>query len=745
MSKRITRTALSLAILTSIFHATYAAEESKTPNNNVENTTKLQTIVVTAAGYEQNVKDAAASISVISRDDIEKKNATNVADLLTDIPGVDVRNGTGKTGNLEVEMRGMGAQYTLILIDGKRQNTNTDIAPNGFGSGLRSFLPPLASIERIEVIRGPMSTMYGSDAMGGVINIITKKVSNEWHGNLTVSGNVTESNKEANSLTTSFALNGPLVNDKLGIQLRGSYMDRGTADRVDESSNLRDPRPNKAHNYDVGAKLTYKLDNKNSFWIDGFTADQIYKNINNVLGTKDTDTTVNSYSQSGEMEYLRNQVSIGHDGDYDFGKWSTYVLQNNTQVKGRTLPSTYIPVELRGAERRLKNDDFLAHTDITSQLGMHKVTGGIEYQKSETTDTLRNQNPKLETESTAIFIEDEWRLFNPLAFTFGGRYEDHSGFGGHFSPRGYLVWTPSDTLTIKGGVSTGYKVPTAAQLYDGVTGVSVISYNGVSLGQGSGLTIGTPGLKPEESKNYELGVNFDNGENFEVSVTGYLNKIKNLISSDGYVYSCTFIDSPNRSGCITVAGASIYQDTFSQSMNANSAETKGVEVALKYKIIPEWDIKTAYTWADTEVTSGTNDGFAYTMLPKHAINTTSTWHINDAIDVYLQHEYKSSRKRFASVPTGTNATARNNLEIYNMTDNKFKAYNLFNLGTSYRYSDHMRINFAVNNLLDKDFTKIIGKTATSQTTVYEYIAMGSTNDGTYISGRNYWLSLSYDF
>lgn len=741
MSKRITRTALSLAILTSIFHATYAAEESKTPNNNVGNTTKLQTIVVTAAGYEQNVKDAAASISVISRDDIEKKNATNVADLLTDIPGVDVRNGTGKTGNLEVEMRGMGAQYTLILIDGKRQNTNTDIAPNGFGSGLRSFLPPLASIERIEVIRGPMSTMYGSDAMGGVINIITKKVSNEWHGNLTVSGNVTESNKEANSLTTSFALNGPLVNDKLGIQLRGSYMDRGTADRVDESSNLRDPRPNKAHNYDVGAKLTYKLDNKNSFWIDGFTADQIYKNINNVLGTMDVGTNYTSYSKSGEMEYLRNQLSIGHDGDYDFGKWSTYIMQNNTEVKGRTIPNGY-PFGGNGSERTLKNEDFLAHTDLTNQFDAHKVTAGIEYQYSKLVDDILLVSD-VRTHSWSVFAEDEWRLLDPLAFTFGGRYENHSGFGGHFSPRGYLVYSPNDSFTIKGGISTGYKVPTALQLYDGINGVGVLTS---ALGQGSKMNIGNIHLKPETSKNYELGFYFNDG-GFDASVTTYLNKIRNLISNDaGSIANCAYI-SNTATDCITfgTGGYLTLQDSFSYPENANSAETKGVEVALKYKIIPEWDIKTAYTWADTEVTSGTNDGFAYTMLPKHAINTTSTWHINDAIDVYLQHEYKSSRKRFASVPTGTNATARNNLEIYNMTDNKFKAYNLFNLGTSYRYSDHMRINFAVNNLLDKDFTKIIGKTATSQTTVYEYIAMGSTNDGTYISGRNYWLSLSYDF
>lgn len=178
-----------------------AASTSVFANNSTDATSthQLSTIVVSAAGFEQELKNAPASISVVTKEDIEKKNATSIADLLADVPGVDIRNGVGKTSNLNIGLRGMGQEYTLILIDGRRQTTSSDVTPNGFGETSNGFLPPLASIERIEVIRGPMATRYGSEAMGGVINIITKKVSEEWNGNVTVSGNVMENNAEADS------------------------------------------------------------------------------------------------------------------------------------------------------------------------------------------------------------------------------------------------------------------------------------------------------------------------------------------------------------------------------------------------------------------------------------------------------------------------------------------------------------------------------------------------------------------
>ena len=184
---------------------------------------KLETIVVTATGYEQDVSKAPASMTVISREELDKREYNDITDVLRNTPGV-VISGSGSAQT--VSIRGMSSNYTLFLVDGKRQYSK-DVNPNGDDNGFeKNILPPIAAIERIEIIRGPASTLYGTDAMGGVINIITKKVSDEWTGTVEL-GTVIQDQGDAGDIKNgSVYLAGPLIPNKLGLQLNVNKQER---------------------------------------------------------------------------------------------------------------------------------------------------------------------------------------------------------------------------------------------------------------------------------------------------------------------------------------------------------------------------------------------------------------------------------------------------------------------------------------------------------------------------------------
>src|SRR5690606_25707371 len=140
----------------------------------------MDQIVVTASSIATTTRDAPASIAVLSQEQLQLRSTPDITEALRTQPGVNV--GFGSNGTRGVSIRGLGSSYTLILIDGKRVNAGLTTMRKYNGD---LDWVPIDAIERIEVVRGPMSTLYGSDALGGVVNIITKKNSDRWRGSLT--------------------------------------------------------------------------------------------------------------------------------------------------------------------------------------------------------------------------------------------------------------------------------------------------------------------------------------------------------------------------------------------------------------------------------------------------------------------------------------------------------------------------------------------------------------------------------
>lgn len=360
------------------------------------------------------------------------------------------------------------------------------------------------------------------------------------------------------------------------------------------------------------------------------------------------------------------------------------------------------------------------------------TTVGAQYWDAQLEDGIATK--KFKQEAWAVFGENEWYMRDDLALTLGARYDRHQAFGGHVSPRAYLVWNTNDNWTMKGGVSKGYKTPSLNDLHSGINGVS---------GQGTTTTIGNPNLDPETSTTTEFGVYFDNLAGFNANATLFHNKFKDKIANGNPISDPLCANNNN--------------GTCTQKINVDEAVTQGFELAGRWQFAPAWSISANYTFTDSEQKSGADKGEPLTNTPKHLANASLNWATTDKLDLWLKTEYRGKRARFTS--KYENLADKNgrstSQSIYDTLGKNMKGYTLFHLGGSYQATEALSFNATIYNLLDKDFVK--GKAYTTYSydrngkqttgigygTNYTHSLAGST--GTIEEGRRLWISATYDF
>ncbi|RYY26472.1 MAG: TonB-dependent receptor [Sphingomonadales bacterium] len=671
-------------------------------------------IVVTASGFEQKITNAPASISVITREDLQTKRFGSLAEALNDVEGVDVGATAGKTGGLNISIRGMPSDYTLVLVDGRRQNSPGSVTPNGFGETSTGFLPPFSAINRIEVVRGPMSTLYGSDAMGGVINLITRKVGDSWIATATAESTVQENDEFGNIVALNGFAQGPIVSDLIGLSVRGSlYHREASALTYDNAAgapvvvSTRGPSPVKADIYTYGGRLTLTPSADHDLWFEFDRSEQTYDNSQGQLGTY---TVAGGYGPL--QKFNRDNYVLAHTWRMgSFGSLESTLTRNITETIGRTVPPG-TPGVAAGTPRTLEATNSIADTRFVGNAGIFTFTLGGQYWDAEMTDRVAPAPYKFQ--QWALFAENELKIMDTLRLTLGGRYDNHSTFGGKFSPRGYLVWNASDSLTVKGGVSRGFKTPRLDQIAEGITGFG---------GQGTIPLLGSPGLTPETSTTYEAGVYFDNGGFFSGNVTIFNNDFKDKIASGPGIANCRFSGNPNRPGCLDV-GAFPNVDLFGQSVNIDEAVTRGGEVAARFKFTPNLTLGLNYTYTESEQKSGAEIGLPLTNTPKHMINGNLRWRVSDSVSTWVRTEVRSDRFRGA----GAAQTALGD----------YKGYALFHLGGSLSVTEKFKLSATIYNVLNTDFVRYLPYRSGASTV---YAGEYANNQ----EGRRLWLSATVDF
>lgn len=614
--------------------------------------TTLQTVVVTGSATEKSLADAPASIGLVTREQIEARPVIELAELLGSVPGVTLtRSGNGVPA---VQIRGLASSYTLVLVDGRRVNSTSAVfRGNDYDLGW----VPAEEIERIEVVRGPMSSLYGSDAIGGVVNIITRKVGTKWRGSVRLDSIRQENRLAGDSQSAGFSVSGPLVAGQLGLKVFGGV------DKRDADDPALNPQPAtgapqsalpKLDNQFLGAQLAWTPHADHSL-------------------TLDADSTRRDH---GGFELDRDTVSLRHKGRFGDMRSDLRAYQDVTRnltgtVTGQTNPNKSTTRVLDG-----KLSLPIAWLDQT-------LTVGGEWRDENLTDKANLSGPPGSTPRTdpstsvtqkAVFFEDDIRLGEAFTLTLGDRLDHHQNFGSHHSPRVYGVYKIGGQWIVKGGWARAFKAPTLLQ--------NSPDWGSVSCGSPTVgcYIVGSTDLKPETSTSVELGVQYDAGA-WGGSITLYDNRLENMLDISSRTANKALAPTyPNFVGFLP-DGRPIFKH-----QNIAKVRSQGAELGLRARLAPGLDLRANYTYTDARNTSGTVE-LPLTYRSKHVANIGVDWKPAEAWSLGANARYNGAQ--YISVP----ANGLNMVEA--------PAYTIVDLSAAWNATPNLTLRGGLLNAADK--------------------------------------------
>lgn len=658
---------------------------------------QVDDIVVTASTRAQRVVEAPASISIVTAETLANRPNADLTDALRDVEGVSVSGGSNFQ---DIYIRGLPGSYTLLLVDGKRQSTR-DSRTNGNAGLEQSFTPPVGAIERIEVVRGPMSSLYGSDAIGGVVNIITKKVPARWGGSIGADYVAQEDGDSGDWSQIQGYLAGPLVEGVLGAQIWGRSYQRdedailggvGGAEDWNLTGRLA-WTPNADH--EVLAQVD-RTDVKREFNPGGTLAATAAANYNT------NDRTAGSLSWNGRWDWGTSQLSV---------------LREETTRENYAMSGGDFVKNVRAPELTNTVYDALFNIPLEgTPLGDHQLVVGGQYIENQLSDVNPGVDPRqaqtFEVWQRALFVEDEWRLSPQFALTGGLRFDDHERYGSHWSPRLYAVWTPSEAWTIKGGISTGFRAPELRQVAEGyayTTGGATCTVGPTGT---CGVIIGDPDIEPETSTNYEVSLLWNPSRTLSASATVFRTEFKDKIDS-ALVY--------NEDGSIARWSENPNYRLY-YWYNLQDAELQGVELSGRWRPFAALGLKAGYTYTDSEQKSGTYAGLPLSRTPEHMANIRADYDAAANLNLWGAVNYHGEEIN-AGLRVGSNGEPV--LNGSTQVGRRYPSYTTIDIGANWRVTPAVSVKLGVYNLADEDID------------VADYDFQGD--------GRRGWIGVNYEF
>lgn len=454
----------------------------------------LPAVTVTATMIEQDARTAPASVTVITAQELAEKNASDLLDAVRDAPGITLQ-GRQVGGRKTLALRGLEGKHTLTLIDGRRISASDDVI--GHSDYQYGWLP-ISAIERIEIIRGPMSALYGSEALGGVINIISKKPRDHWSGSVGISGGSGVGSDAASQWGSSVYAAGPL-GERARLSVNAEYAHSNpTVDADDPRYSEIEGR--KPRNLGLNAEFDLTVNQKLQAGISDGKERRLYDDVS---------TTKRAYTNRYDLD--RRQTHVGWSGDFGDTKAQLRAYRSELGIfNSRT--NGVAPTR----DQELTDDVVDGH--VTLRRGGHNIALGGEWRKEELINAGL-KGGRDDVTHKALFVQDEFALARNLTATLGLRADHHGIFGSELSPRAYLVWDASPQLVVKGGWGRAFKAPTLKQISPNYVGA-----------EGPHSFLGNGNIKPETSNSFEVGADWQASEALSLRATAFHTEVKDLIT-----------------------------------------------------------------------------------------------------------------------------------------------------------------------------------------------------------------------
>lgn len=606
-------------------------------------TDSLETIVVTATGSERSTLLAPASLSVITRDDLQNIGDQQLISALRKTAGISL-SGRGVGGRKVIQLRGLESKHSLILIDGKRVSATDDVVGH---SDFQYEWLPLDSIERIEVIRGPMSSLYGSEALGGVINIITRTGQQNASSSLMVNG--TLDNKDVGG--GKYSVNGQLVQPLTESVTFKAHLGHKNQDDVIDNENprvslLEGRRVNTAQ-----IELDWTLNNDHMLDVEYLVANEERWQHTNYRGNE-------PYYRSW-YDLKREQISTFWNAN--FRQWTGQVGYYRSAID--VINKNDSPAVSAYTPQFLTDNVFEArfHRDF----GMSRLTLGGEWRDEELEHSAFNGGGDSAVHKS-VLAQYETDLVDDVYLTLGGRWDHHEYFGGEFSPRAYLVWALTSNLSIKTGYGHGFKAPTLKQISPEYRFDGPHSF------------LGNEDLKPETSDSWEIGLRYESAR-ATLSATAFHNNIDDLIST------------------VCVENCEARFGHVNRYVNVEEAEVTGFEFESSFELLEPLQLTNSYTYTDGENKSS---GQKLTSRPKHqgTIGVNIDWipgTLSSSVDwQYIGKQYTASHSGMTQLPNYSIVNANLNYFIgdhrLTLSATNIGDTDLLKKSSSFGYQEHGR-------------------------------------------------------